>query len=48
MIFSLDGAFAIYEGVEKIRHPEGIRDAWVNFTVLGLAVVFEGYSFGVA
>jgi hypothetical protein len=48
LIFSLGGAFAIYEGVEKIRHPERIRDAWVNFTVLGLAVVFEGYSFGVA
>lgn len=48
LIFSLGGAFAIYEGVEKIRHPEPIRDAWVNFTVLGLAVLFEGYSFGVA
>ncbi|KQQ18854.1 hypothetical protein ASF53_24205 [Methylobacterium sp. Leaf123] len=48
LIFSLGVAFAIYEGVEKIRHPEPIRDAWVNLTVLGLAVVFEGYSFGVA
>jgi hypothetical protein len=48
LIFSLGGAFAIYEGVEKIRHPESIRNAWVNFTVLGLAVLFEGYSFGVA
>lgn len=48
LIFSLGGAFAIYEGIEKIRHPEPIESAWVNFTVLGLAVLFEGYSFSVA
>lgn len=48
LIFSLGGAFAIYEGIEKVRHPEPIDSAWVNFTVLGLAVVFEGYSFSVA
>ncbi|MRI57191.1 cation diffusion facilitator family transporter [Methylobacterium sp. DB1607] len=48
LIFSLGGAFAIYEGVEKILHPEPIRNAWVNFTVLGFAALFEGYSFSVA
>jgi cation diffusion facilitator family transporter len=48
LIFSLGEAFAIYEGIEKFRHPEPIRDAWVNFTMLGLDVLFEGYSFGIA
>ncbi len=48
LIFSPGGAFTIYEGGEKIRHPEPIRDARVNFTVLGFAVLFERYSIGVA
>ncbi|MRI57597.1 hypothetical protein D8770_27315 [Methylobacterium sp. DB1607] len=48
LIFSPGGAFTIYEGGEKIRHHEPIRDARVNFTVLGFAVLFEGYSIGVA
>jgi divalent metal cation (Fe/Co/Zn/Cd) transporter len=30
--------------VVHIRHPEPIRDVWINFVVLGLAAVFEGIS----
>ncbi|ATQ41511.1 cation diffusion facilitator family transporter [Caulobacter mirabilis] len=48
MIFALGGAFSIYEGIHKIRHPEPIENAWINFVVLGLAILFEGLSFTVA
>ncbi|ACL55358.1 cation diffusion facilitator family transporter [Methylobacterium nodulans] len=45
MIFALGGAYAIYEGIEKIRHPHPIEAAWVNVAVIGTALVFEGLSF---
>ncbi|MBO9559013.1 MAG: cation diffusion facilitator family transporter [Caulobacter sp.] len=48
LIFALGGAFSIYEGILKIRRPEPIERAWVNFLVIGLAVLFEGGSFLVA
>lgn len=45
LIFTLGGVVAIYEGVEKILHPEPIDQAWVNFTVIGASFAFEGCSF---
>jgi cation diffusion facilitator family transporter len=48
LIFALGGAFSIYEGVLKIIRPEPIERAWINFLVIGLAVLFEGGSFLVA
>jgi cation diffusion facilitator family transporter len=48
LIFALGGAFSIYEGVHKMRSPEPIESAWVNFVVLGASMVFEGLSFAIA
>jgi len=48
LIFALGGAFSIYEGWLKVRHPEPIDRAWINFVVIGLAMLFEGGSFLVA
>ena len=48
LIFALGGAVSIYEGVHKMRHPEPMTSAWVNFAVLGASMVFEGLSFAVA
>src|SRR4051794_24993500 len=48
LIFAFGGTFAIYEGVEKVRHPQPIESAWVNFIVIAVSIVFEGLSFGVA
>ncbi len=54
MIFLGGGIFAIYEGAEKIMHPEPAADAtifgyrlsgfWVNLAILGFAILAEGYS----
>ena len=48
MIFALGGAVSIWEGVEKIRHPAEISRPWINYLVLGVAIVFEGTSFTIA
>ncbi|RVU20611.1 cation diffusion facilitator family transporter [Methylobacterium oryzihabitans] len=58
LIFLGGGAFAIYEGIHKIGHPEPAADAvilgraipgfWVNLAILGFAVAAEGYSCVVA
>lgn len=48
LIFALGGAFSIYEGWRKILRPEPIDRAWINFLVIGVAVLFEGASFLVA
>ncbi|MET3664072.1 cation diffusion facilitator family transporter [Caulobacter sp. 1776] len=48
MIFALGGAVSVYQGVHKILEPEPIDRAWINFLVIGLAVLFEGGSFLVA
>lgn len=48
LIFAVGGAVSIWEGVEKIRAPAEISQPWINFAVIGVAIVFEGTSFTVA
>ena len=47
-IFAIGGGMSLYEGIDHIRHPEPLSDPFWNYLVLGLAVVFEGYSWYVA
>ena len=44
LLFSLGAGVAIYEGVHKLRQPEPVTDPWVNYVVLGLALVCEAGS----
>jgi cation diffusion facilitator family transporter len=44
MLFSAGGLFALYEGVDKIRHPHHLDRPAVALTVLAVAVVLESYS----
>ena len=44
MLFSAGGLFALYEGVEKVRHPHDLDAPAVALTVLAVAVVLESYS----
>jgi cation diffusion facilitator family transporter len=58
MIFLGGGLFAVYEGVERMLHPEPDRDAhlfgytipglYVNLAILGFSIAAEGYSWTVA
>lgn len=44
MLFSAGGLFAIYEGVDKIRHPHHLEDPLVAIIVLVIAIGLEGLS----
>ncbi|WP_205231110.1 cation diffusion facilitator family transporter [Azospira oryzae] len=44
MLFSLGGAFSIYEGVHKLSHPEPLANPWVAIIVLGVGVLLEAWS----
>jgi cation diffusion facilitator family transporter len=44
MLFSAGGLFALYEGVEKIRHPHHLDDPIVAVVVLVVAIGLEGFS----
>jgi cation diffusion facilitator family transporter len=49
MLFSVGGAFAVYDGVHHILHPKhetGSR--WWSYGVLGVSLTFEAMSFRVA
>jgi cation diffusion facilitator family transporter len=44
MLFSAGGLFALYEGVEKIRHPHHLESALVAIIVLAAAIALESFS----
>jgi cation diffusion facilitator family transporter len=44
MLFSAGGLFALYEGVEKIRHPHDLDSAVVAIVVLLVAICLESFS----
>jgi cation diffusion facilitator family transporter len=50
VLFSLGGLFAIYEGVHKLEHAahSEVEGGAINFVILGVAIVLEGYSFRTA
>lgn len=47
-IFVLGALVAIYEGVEKIRHPHPAENLAWSFGALGIAMVFEAFALRVA
>jgi cation diffusion facilitator family transporter len=44
MLFSAGGLFALYEGVQKIRHPHHLDAPAVALVVLAVALVLESFS----
>jgi cation diffusion facilitator family transporter len=44
MLFSAGGLFALYEGVEKVRHPHHLDSAVVAVVVLVVAIALESFS----
>ncbi len=44
LIFALGSGVSIYEGVHRVMHPEPVSDPVINYIVLGLAAVFEGFA----
>jgi cation diffusion facilitator family transporter len=48
LIFGVGAVISILHGIERIQSPEPIENAWVNYVILGLSVLFEGASWTVA
>ena len=48
LIFAGGAGISIYHGVEKILHPEPLESVYVNYIVLGLAMIFEAVAWWIA
>lgn len=48
VLFTIGSVYAVYEGIEKIRHPHEISSLGWAFGVLSFGIVVEGLSFRTA
>jgi cation diffusion facilitator family transporter len=48
VLFALGSVFAVYEGIEKLRHPHEVDSAGWALGILGVAIVLESLSFRTA
>lgn len=48
LVFALGAGVSFYEGIVHIQEPEPIESPTVNYVVLALSLLFEGYSWSVA
>ncbi len=48
LIFAVGAGLSLYEGIHKIQHPVEIQKPVINYVVLLLAMVFEGFAWYVA
>jgi cation diffusion facilitator family transporter len=44
VLFSMGGLFALYEGIEKFRHPHEVSNLWVAVGILVFGLALEGWS----
>ncbi|MGB0749376.1 MAG: cation diffusion facilitator family transporter [Magnetospiraceae bacterium] len=48
LIFAVGAGVSLYEGIEKIRHPHAMENVYINYIVLGAAMIFEAGAWWVA
>lgn len=48
LVFAAGAGVSAYEGIQHIRHPEPASNHLISYSVLGIALVFEGASWWVA
>lgn len=44
LIFALGAGISIYEGITHLRHPEPVTSPYINYIVIGFALIFEGFA----
>lgn len=44
LLFFMGGAFSVYEGVERLKHPESLQSPLVALVVLGIGLALESAS----
>ena len=47
-IFGVGATYAIYEGIEKLRHPHAAENVFWAYVILGISFVLEGGSIALA
>lgn len=45
LIFTLGGCISIYEGIQELRQPTPVENVFWNYIVLGIAFLFNAFSF---
>jgi cation diffusion facilitator family transporter len=48
ILFSVGGAYSIYEGIHKLQNPEPLEVPWLPIVVILISMVLEGFSFRTA
>lgn len=48
LLFAVGAGVSLYEGWHKLHAPEPIENVHINYIVLGLAFLFEGYAWWIA
>lgn len=48
LIFAIGAGVSLYEGVIKVITPHPVTDIYINYIVLGIAVIFEGGAWYIA
>ena len=48
LIFSIGAGISVYHGIEKVLHPHPVQDPMINYIILILAMIFEGFAWWVA
>jgi len=48
LIFAIGAGVSFYEGWRHVADPEPLRDPTINYVVLGIAMLLEGTSWGIA
>jgi len=44
ILFTVGGAYSIYEGVHKLQHPEPLSVVWLPIVVILISIVLESFS----
>jgi cation diffusion facilitator family transporter len=48
LLFAIGAGVSIYEGIHRLHAPEPVSSPFINYIVLGLAMIFEGAAWWVA
>jgi len=44
MIFAVGAGISIYEGIHSLMDPHAVENPMINYIVLGIAMIFEGFA----
>jgi cation diffusion facilitator family transporter len=44
LLFAGGAGLSLYKGIDQLISPVPVRHSWVNYSVIGLALIFEGIS----